>query len=75
MNTKQIRKWGAEAILTGMVLPLIVGFLFWFISFVITSYQTMAEVSNLKSDIVEIKENVKDTNTDVKEILKTIGSR
>jgi hypothetical protein len=63
-----LKKIGAEAILTAILVPVI----FWFAGFVVSSYNTMAEVSNLKSDIEEVKLTVKETNVDVKDILKTM---
>jgi len=48
MNLKKLK---LEAILFTMIAPLLA----WFISFVASSYQSQAEVSNLKSDILEIK--------------------
>lgn len=50
-----MKKLGAEAILTAMLTPFIV----WFVSFVISSYKIEAEVENTKSDIQEIKQDVK----------------
>ncbi len=62
MVGKGIRKISAEAVLTAIVVPVI----FWFFSFVISSYQSFAEVQDIKDDIKEIK-------TDVKTLLKTTG--
>ena len=50
------KKIGAEAILTAIIVPL----LFWFAGFVISSYNTFAEVSNQKEDLREIKQDVKE---------------
>ena len=55
-----LKKAGAEAILTGIMAPLLIGFIYWFLSFVLGSYSTMADVSNIKADIIEIKQDVKD---------------
>ena len=54
-----MKKIGAEAILTGIIAPLIIGLVFWFSSFVISTYTLMAEVTDQKSDILEIKADVK----------------
>ncbi|MEY3786532.1 MAG: hypothetical protein RLZ75_737 [Pseudomonadota bacterium] len=56
----KIKKIGAEAILTSIFAPIIIGVLFWFVSFVVSTYQVMGEVNNQKSDILEIKQDVKD---------------
>lgn len=50
-----MKKIGAEAILTALVLPIIA----WFFGFVFSSYKTQADVENTKSDIQEIKQDVK----------------
>jgi hypothetical protein len=50
-----MRKIGAEAILSVIFAP----FVIWFISFVLASYATRAEVENQKDDIQEIKQDVK----------------
>lgn len=55
-----LKKAGAEVLLTGIIAPLLVGFIYWFLSFVIGSYSTMADVENIKADIKEIKQDVKD---------------
>lgn len=55
-----MKKIGAEAILTVIVAPLLIGFLFWFAGFVISTYSIMAEVTNSKGDIQEIKQDVKE---------------
>jgi len=50
------KKFGAEAILTALIVPV----LFWFAGFVVSSYNTFAEVSNQKEDLREIKQDVKE---------------
>lgn len=57
---KWFRKIGAEAILTSMIAPIVLSLLAWFASFVYTTYQAVAEVSNIKDDLKEIKTDVKD---------------
>jgi hypothetical protein len=52
-------KIGAEAILAVIIAPLVV----WFASFVLSSYQVAAEVSNIKEDIHEIKQDVKEIHS------------
>ena len=59
----KLKRIGAEAILTTMIAPILIGLLFWFTGFVISTYNVIAEVDNQKSDIKEIK-------LDVKELLK-----
>lgn len=49
------KKLGAEAILSVMIAPI----LMWFISFVVGSYKSQADVENTKADIQEIKQDVK----------------
>jgi cell division protein FtsL len=44
-----------EAIIITIMAP-VIG---WFISFVISSYQSQAEISNIKSDILEIKKDTR----------------
>jgi len=72
MNKKEFSKLGAEAILTGMLAPIVVGFVGWFISFVMSTYQVKADVDNLERSIQEIKVDVKETKVDVKEIIKAM---
>jgi hypothetical protein len=50
-----VKKLGAEAILTVMIAPLVA----WFLSFVVSSYKSQADVENVKGDIQEIKQDVK----------------
>lgn len=57
MNLKKI---GADAILLGITAPVIVGILFWFTSFVLSTYELKAEVTNQKDDLKEIKQDVKE---------------
>lgn len=52
---KELRKISGEAVLTAVLVPVA----FWFFSFVLSSYQSFAEVSNIKEDIKEIKADVK----------------
>jgi hypothetical protein len=61
------KKIGAEAILATIVIPVI----FWFAGFVISSYNTFAEVNNQKEDLREIKQDVKD----IKAFLITNGAK
>jgi len=70
MTNKDFRKLGAEAIFTGMLAPIVIGFIGWFVSFVVSTYQVKADVDNLERTIQEIKTDVKETKTDVKEIIK-----
>lgn len=46
-----LKKIEFEAIIAVMAAPIIA----WFISFIVGSYQSQAEVSGLKQDILEIK--------------------
>jgi uncharacterized membrane protein len=55
-----MKKLGAEAILTTIFAPLLIGVVFWFFSFVLSSYQLRSEVDGQSSDIQEIKQDVKD---------------
>jgi cell division protein FtsL len=55
-----MKRLGAEAILTTIFAPLIIGVVFWFFSFVLSSYQLRSEVEGQNSDIQEIKQDVKD---------------
>ena len=50
------KKIGADAILTAVFVPIV----FWFAGFVISSYNTFAEVNNQKEDLKEIKQDVKE---------------
>ena len=50
-----MKRVGAEAILTAIIIPIII----WFAGFVVSSYNSFAEVQNIKEDIRSIKE---DTN-------------
>lgn len=50
------KRIGAEAILTAIIIPVI----FWFAGFVVSSYNTFAEVNNQKEDLQEIKQDVKE---------------
>lgn len=50
-----MKRIGAETILAVIVAPI----LFWFLGFVLNTYQVAAEVSNVKQDITEIKADVK----------------
>ena len=50
-----MRKISAEVILSVIAAPIF----FWFLSFVLSSYQTQADVQDTKNDIQEIKEDVK----------------
>lgn len=52
MNLKKI---GAETILSVMIAP----FAIWFIGFVFSTYQTRADVESQQKDIQEIKSDVK----------------
>lgn len=54
-----MRKIGAETILAVIVAPILA----WFFSFVVSTYQAVAEVSNLKQDITEIKQDVKEIHS------------
>jgi hypothetical protein len=49
------KRIGAEAILTAIIVPVS----FWFATFIISAYETRAEVSDLKNDILEIKQDTK----------------
>lgn len=75
MNKKDFSKLGAEAILTGMLAPFVVGFVGWFIYFVISAYQVKADVDNLEKSIQEIKADVKETKVDVKELIRAMPRR
>lgn len=55
-----MKKIGAEAILTAIVAPFFIGTVFWFTSFVFSTYSAIAEVQNQKNDIQEIKIDVKE---------------
>lgn len=59
------KRIGAEAILTAIIIPVI----FWFAGFVVSSYNTFAEVNNQKEDLQEIKQDVKE----IKSFLITNG--
>lgn len=48
-----IKKIGAEAIIIAISAPMIA----WVISFVISSYSSMADVSNLKDDVRAIRQD------------------
>lgn len=50
-----MKKIGADLIFTVIAAP----FAVWFIGFVLSTYRTEAEVVNTKSDIQEIKQDVK----------------
>lgn len=50
-----MKRIGAEAILAVIIAPIV----WWFVSFVFTSYQVQADVENTKDDIQEIKQDVK----------------
>lgn len=50
-----MKRFSPEVIISVIVAPM----LFWFLSFILSSYQTMAEVENNKGDIQEIKQDVK----------------
>jgi hypothetical protein len=50
-----MKKIGADIILTVIAIPFVV----WFMGFVLSTYRTEAEVVNTKSDIQEIKLDVK----------------
>jgi len=50
-----MKKVGAEAILSVIIAP----FVIWFLSFVIGTYKSQADVENTKADIQEIKQDVK----------------
>ena len=56
---KWFRKIGAEAIITGFFFPIAITIIAWFVSFVITSYNSFAEIESQKNNIQEIKEDVK----------------
>lgn len=51
-----LKKVGAEAILGIILAPLFI----WFMGFIISTYQVMAEVNGQKDDIREIKQDVKE---------------
>lgn len=50
-----MKKIGAEAILAVIIAPIV----WWFVGFVLASYQLQAEVEYTKDDIQEIKQDVK----------------
>lgn len=52
----KIKTIGAEAILTAIIAP----FVIWFLSFIVSSYTSMADVQNIKEDLKEIKSDVKE---------------
>lgn len=56
---KWFKKIGAEAIITGFFFPILLTLIAWFASFVITSYNSFAEIESQKNNIQEIKEDVK----------------
>jgi energy-converting hydrogenase Eha subunit B len=64
---KLFKKIGAEAILAIIIAP----FIAWFLTFVISTYVAMAEISNNKEDLKEIKQDVKD----IKSFLITNGEK
>lgn len=64
---KMFKLIGAETILAVIVAPLIV----WFFTFVISTYVAIAEISNNKEDLKEIKQDVKD----IKSFLITNGAK
>jgi TRAP-type C4-dicarboxylate transport system permease small subunit len=55
-----MKKLTTETILTTIFAPLLIGGVFWFFSFVLSSYQLRSEVEGQSSDIQEIKQDVKD---------------
>jgi cell division protein FtsL len=54
-----VKKVGTEAILVVIVSP----FAVWFLGFVFSTYQVAAEVSSLKQDIQEVRQNVKEIHS------------
>ena len=54
-----MKKLSAEVILTVMVAPIVI----WFAGFIISSYKVEAEVLRQKSDIQEIKQDVKEIHS------------
>jgi hypothetical protein len=68
MTNKDFKTWGAEAILTTILAPAILGIFFWFWGFVASTYQVKADVANMEKVIQEIRSDVKDNRNDTKEI-------
>lgn len=65
MNVKRV---GAELVLA----PVIVGIIFWFSSFVLSSYSAFGDINNLKDDLKEIKKDTKEIKTKQDHILDLI---
>lgn len=55
---KRAMKIGAEAIMIGVVIPVIA----WGFSFIMSAYASMSKVTSLEEDIKEIKMDVKEIN-------------
>lgn len=62
-NMSRLKKLGADAIMLGIIIPLIA----WGFSFILSAYASMNKVTSLEDDIKEIKADVKDINKFLRE--------
>jgi hypothetical protein len=77
MDKNSFKRTGALAILSSMIVPLLLSGIGWFAGFISTSYQVDARVKNLekasenyvvKSEFILLKDTMKETRDDVREI-------